>query len=269
MKSISLNHASALLVLLIPALSEGSALLMKDEKKREITFFTRFIYRGKAMTPKLALDSTREIASLWNESKGSVMYRGREYRAKFVFSYATDAGNRMPDSGSCAENHVMIEAPAARGDRSFYSMSGRFGTFYTSDDLGRSTTTAHEYGHGLGLDHDPYEQLNAGVPGIMFARGTLVKSRYQWNPSAAPGAAGGSIKPHHRRVRAEDLRKLNVDSVGFVGSVGCLGDGVLRMVSMSNPVLPEPVPASVQHLLESSPFSPDLSEEMDSEAHDH
>jgi hypothetical protein len=268
MKLKSLSYCFSFSALVLPVVSEASALLIKNEAKGQITFVSQMIYRGRALTQKIARDSTLEITSLWNESKGKVKYRGREYSAKFVFSYVVDPGLRYVDSGSCAENFVSIENPARQGDRSFYGMSGRFGTFFTSDDLGRSTTTAHEYGHGLGLDHDDLDQLHASVPGIMFARGTLVKPEFQWNPLAVPGAAGGSIKPHHRRVRAMDLKKLNLDSINFAAGVGCLGDGLARAVSLANVVQPEARIPGVP-LLSENFYSPEVSEELESEAHDH
>ncbi len=263
------NSLILLLVLsLIPAMAQASALLFKSEKKEEITFVSQMIYRGGALTAKNARDSTLEMTSLWNESRGSVRYRGRLYKAKFIFSYVMDPYQRYVDSGSCAENHVKIENPVKEGDRSFYRLAGRFGTFFTTDDLGRSTTTAHEYGHGLGLDHDDYDQVTTAVPGIMFARGTLVRPEYQWNPFAVAGAPGGSIKPHHRRVRVIDLLKLNLESVNFAGGVGCLGEGIAKTVALANVVKPVPVKPSSQTLHENF-YSPDVNEERESEAYDH
>jgi hypothetical protein len=268
MKLKSLKCGLSLLITALPAVSRGSALLIKNESKQQITFISQMIYRGQALTPRIAYDSTLEMTSLWNESRGRVRYRGREYSANFIFSYVVDQNHRYVDSGSCAENFVKIENPARGGDRSFYAMAGRFGTFFTSDDLGRSTTTAHEYGHGLGLDHDDYNQLYAAVPGIMFARGTLVRPEFQWNPLAVAGTAGGSIKPHHRHVRAQDLKKLNLEAIDFAAGVGCIGEGSPKLVTLTNIVKPEPrKPAAM--MLNEGFLSPDVGEERDAEAHDH
>ena len=268
MKLKSLNSSLFLSSLFLPMVSEASALLIKNEAKGQITFVSQMIYRGRALTPKIARDSTVEMTSLWNEAKAKVRYRGREYLAKFVFSYVLDPNHRYVDSGSCAENFVKIENPAHQGDRSFYGLAERFGTFFTSDDLGRSTTTAHEYGHGLGLGHDDYDQIGTDVPGIMFARGTLVRPEYQWNPQAEPGEAGGSIKPHHRRVRAIDLRKLKLESITFSAGVACLGAGLAKGVTLSNVAQPVPI-VSHTSLLQETFDSPDVNEERESEAHDH
>jgi len=258
-----------LTLVLIPALAEASALVMKNDRKREVTFITQLNYRGRALTAKLARDASIEISALWNESKGTVRYQGAEYRARFVISYGVEGGWFHPwDSGSCADNYVNIENPVNSYDRSFYQLFGRTGTFYTSDDLGRSTTTAHEFGHGLGLEHDDYDQTTAAVPGIMFARGTFVKPQYQWNPTAIPGAPGGSINPKFRKVRAVDLKKLKLDALQFVNGYACLGEGVPTVVPLMN-VIPEGVKPLQYPLFHESVSNPSVESERQSEAHDH
>jgi hypothetical protein len=260
--------ASFALGLLVPEFTSASALVIKREERGEMLFVSKIIYRGGALDARMARESTVEMTSLWNESQGLVSYQGRQYRARFLFSQVLDPRNEYKDSGSCAENFVAIENPSRPGDRSFYGLGGRFGTFYTSDELGRSTTASHEYGHGLGLNHDAFNQKDAEIPGIMFARGTLVQSKFQWNPLAASGAPGGSIKPHHRRVRGEDLAKIDLQGVRFERELGCLGHGSARWVALGELVKPRHIPEAgvLQH---EAVRSPEVQEELEAEAHDH
>jgi hypothetical protein len=53
----------------------------------------------------------------------------------------------------------------------------------------RSTTEAHEYGHGLAQEHQDFgtDLQGQGQPPMGAARGTLVDPQYQWNPSPKPG----------------------------------------------------------------------------------
>jgi len=51
-------------------------------------------------------------------------------------------------------NFIRIEKGAATGNSSFtQSLGANSYWFNTYDDLGGSTTPAHELGHGLGLPH--------------------------------------------------------------------------------------------------------------------
>jgi len=254
---------------LVPLFSQASALVVRDDKTATLSFITQINFQGRALTPQNAYASAAEISRLWNESKASVRYNGRVYRTRFVISYTVnDAWRIIRDTSSCAENYVQIEPMSHPGDRSFYELFGRNGTFYTSDDLGFSTTVAHEYGHGLGLEHDDYNQLAAPAPGIMFARGTLVKSQFQWNPVAQPGAPGGSINPKYRKVRPLDIAKLDLSRLDFVGQYACLGAGVPTRVQLMNVVpLNAAAPRSKPSLEYHS--SPDVETERNLEAHDH
>lgn len=262
-------HGVWMLAALLPRTGGASALVVKDDRNGVMSFITQINFRGGALTPQNAYASAAEISRLWNESGAWVRYNGRVYRSQFIISYTVnDQWRLMRDTASCAENFVQIEAMRNPGDRSFYELSGRNGMFYTSDDLGRSTTAAHEYGHGLGLEHDDTNQLESPHPGIMFARGTLVSPRFQWNPSAEPGEPGGSINPRFRKVRAEDIAKLDLSHLRFSGKYACLGAGNPNRVQLMNVVpLHPPAPGGMLQLEINA--SPDVEIERTLEAHDH
>jgi hypothetical protein len=236
----------------VPGYAQGSALVLKNDWNGTLDFYTTLNFTGPAASPQIALDSSAEISRLWNESRAQVFLWTRYYRVRFFISTHYHPSPVM-DSGSCAENFVTVEQGDARTSRSFYKMGGRSGTFYLSDDLGRSTTTAHEYGHGLGLDHDDLNQVLAPIPGIMFPRGTYVHSRYQWNPNVAVGAPGGSLNPRHRKVRPLDILRLDLSKLVFSGGMACLGQGrPIPILAVNTQPLHPPAPKSPELLLERS-----------------
>lgn len=218
-------------LLLQSFLAYGSALVHKDEKNAKITVISHFIYSGQALTHKIADDSTFEIESMWNESGANIVLNGKNYDVDFRFDYSLK-GLFLFNKKSCAYNFIQVLDKTNPADRSFYSgLGSQRAVFYTSDQLGTSTTAAHEFGHGLMLEHDDFDQLDQEIPGIMFARGTLVKPEYQWNTSALPGEYGGSINPKYRKVRASDIQKIPFASLEFnINGYACLGDGKLTVI---------------------------------------
>ena len=244
----------ALAAILTSQLAHGSALVQKDDVNGVLKFMTQINYVGPLATDEIARASSTEISNMWNESKAHVNYKGRDYKVQFVIGYSVNAPlTRYVRTNSCADNLVKIDKLTQPGDRSFYGLYGRGGTFYTSDDLGHSTTAAHEFGHGLGLQHNDGYQLDAQVPGIMFARGTLVKKMFQWDPNAEPGMPGGSINPKYRHVRAEDVAAIDLSGLTFTNGYACLGDGAAIPVKLSK-VIPQ-LPAIPRIQMESGHLS--------------
>jgi hypothetical protein len=249
-----------------PFYAESSALVVKNDFLGTLDFYTALHFSGPASSPQVAFDAGKEISRLWNESRSQIFYRFRYYRARFFISVSYYPWSPA-DRGSCADNYIRVEQGDPQSSRSFYRMAGRRGTFYLSDDIGRSTTTAHEYGHGLGLDHDDLNQLTAPVPGIMFPRGTYVQSQFQWNRHAQPGAPGGSLNPKHRKVRPLDVLKLDLSKLNFTFGADCLGEGLPIPSRFSQPVpLHPPAPARLE--LERA-HSPDVERERYLDQFDH
>jgi hypothetical protein len=84
--------------------------------------------------------------------------------------------------------------------------------------LNNSTTAAHEYGHTIGLEHPQQLDIRGrGVPGIMYPRGTIVDSVYQYNPHALAGdnTNGGTINPFTRKVLQQDIEALRLHQLLF------------------------------------------------------
>lgn len=230
MKKIALGFSA---LLATAGAVQASALLQKDDARGELKVIARMVYSGAGLTDANATASTDEISRMWNETmteitlkKRKLSLKGKTYKVVFEIDYVMP-GAVLKNEESCAYNFIQILNMTDAGDRSYYEgLGSRNGVFYTSDELGTSTTAAHEFGHGLMLDHNSQDQRAAAVPGIMFARGTLVRAEYQWDPNAQSGAAGGTIRPHNRRVRSEDIKAIPFAKVKFNASgLGCLGSG--------------------------------------------
>lgn len=205
----------------------SSALVKRDDDARILTVIARMVYSGSAVTEELARLSTDEIHNMWNGAPTLVSLNGKAYSVEFQVDYVL-GGGVLVEADSCAHNFIQILPKTNAGDRSYYSgLGSRNGVFYTSDGLGHSTTAAHEFGHGLLLDHNAPNQVLALVPGIMFARGTLVRQEFQWDTRVLAGAPGGTINPVHRHVRAEDVKAIPFFRVKFnAKNLGCLGNGL-------------------------------------------
>lgn len=233
MKSAFRITLVALATLIAANNTKASALLVRDDASKTLKVIARLVYSGPALTETIADASTREINDMWNENPTDISINDSVYRVKFEIDYIISDRQSLIDADSCAYNYITVLNKTNAGDRSYYTGLGtQFGVFYTSDDLGHSTTTAHEFGHGLLLDHNFYDQREANPPGIMFARGTLVKPEFQWDPNALPGAAGGTINPIHRKVRSEDISDIPFEAAGKVSqrTLSCLGNGAIKTI---------------------------------------
>lgn len=162
-----------------------------------------------------------EINRMYNEPRGTVVIKDRSMRVVFDISYEiidTNEALRMASSNeSYLNNFIRIESEN-HITRSFmgFGLGDNAGHWLTSDNLGTSTTAAHEFGHSLGLDHpaNPDFRGSTSPPPIMAARGSLVDPQYQWNPLAKAGEYGGTMNPIHRRVTQEEIA-LIVEGLTF------------------------------------------------------
>ena len=213
--------------------ANSSALIERDDVSKTIRVIGRIVYSGPAATEAIAQASTQEIQEMWSDYPTNVKIGATSYRVEFEIDHVMAGRKPLMNPESCGYNFIKIMHKASSGDRSYYSgLGSRTGVFYTSDGLGTSTTAAHEFGHGLLLDHNPGDQRSAAVPGIMFARGTIVKPEFQWDPKASAGAAGGTINPSYRKVRREDIRAIpfSILMAGASKRFICLGDGKAQKI---------------------------------------
>lgn len=186
------------------------AYIEEDELRVKATLFLYGKYAGE----RLAADIASEINGMWNQPLAVVPVQARYLKVRFEVHVQAvtidEARQKMCENRSHEVNFVRVE-DANMTER---SMMGRglgqnSGHWLITDQLGHSTTAAHEFGHALGLPHP--EQLDyrgTGYPPLMAPRGTLVDAVFQWNPLAEPGAYGGTMNPVHRRVRQEEVLEV-------------------------------------------------------------
>lgn len=188
--------------------------------KKEIVVAAKLWFYGSFATAELADRIVEEINNQYNEAQGKIQVRETDqsivtYLIRFEIDSAIVSLDEVFDlvqsNTDYRNNYIRIEQDNIV-KRSFMGneLGGNVGHWLTSDNLGESTTAAHEFGHSLGLDHPNDVDLRHRElpPPMMAPRGTLVKSRFQWNPTVNAGEFGGTMKPIYRKVCAEEVVEI-------------------------------------------------------------
>ena len=201
-----------------------------DSSKKELILHSHIIIYGNAADRQITTYIGEEIETMWNEPKGSVQIDDIDFSLVFKITSQYNP-NLQPEeifeNTDPANNYFRIEEYAA-GNISFVDGLGCNTGYFKKDNLYTgSTTAAHEYGHTLGLKHPHDLDLRGkGTPGIMYPRGTIVDSQFQYNPGAMAGDSnnGGTMHPMHRRVLNEDIRLLKLHRLIFKNSRAIVGE---------------------------------------------
>lgn len=206
----------------------ASALVKMNWKEKTITIKAHLVFSGEVENPIYAINSFEEIQRMWTETPTESWHFQKYFKVIFDLSYSFE-GQMLNNPTSCAYNYIEIGHKLPEIGVSYYKHNGaQYGYFYTGDDLGNSTTAAHEFGHALMLDHLPTDQRKANTPGIMFAKGTFVKPEFQYASTSFHDQP--TLDPIHRKVTSSDIKRIFlVNRFPFItgGMTFCLGDGEL------------------------------------------
>ncbi|MGZ3950390.1 MAG: peptidase M10 [Flavisolibacter sp.] len=200
----------------------------------EITSGNNIVIRSHIITYGNAADEVvterirDEIETMWNEPKGTVNIHNTSFQILFRITAETrkDISElEVLQNTDPRINYFRIEE-YVNGNISFVDAIGcNTGHFKLENLYVGSTTTAHEYGHTLGLDHPLNTDLRGkGVPGIMYPRGTLVDPEFQYDPSKPAGATGGTMHPMYRKVSQQDIDLIKLNRLSFIDGKAIVGE---------------------------------------------
>lgn len=178
----------------------------------QIVIESRLYLYGSEATQAIGQEIVTEINRMYNEPEVYFLYKEQTLKVVFSVSFkivsTTEAMFRAATNQNFRNNFIRIENEN-HITRSFmgYGLGDNVGHWLTTDQLGNSTTAAHEFGHSLGLDHPVNLDFRgqSTPPPIMAPRGSLTNPEFQWNPSASPGEFGGTMNPKYRKVTAEEV----------------------------------------------------------------
>jgi hypothetical protein len=199
-----------------------------DRDNHIITISSHIITYGESATETVTESIRAEIETMWNEPKGTIKIKGREFLVTFCI---TAECNRLINveevlSNTDPRNNYFRIEEYANGNISFVDGLGCNSGYFKLENLYiGSTTAAHEYGHTLGLEHPiDIDYRGRGVPGIMYPRGTLVDPQFQYDPSKPAGITGGTMHPMYRKVFAEDIAALKLERLRFHEEKAIVGE---------------------------------------------
>lgn len=200
-----------------------SAVAIIKPESTQISIEAELVFYGKYASDELGQKIVAEINQMWNEPNAKINIGSTIYDVVFEVKYLCLSNPevllKVSNNTDYAVNFIRIENKnVAERSMMGFGLGENSGHWLITDQLGDSTTAAHEFGHALGLPHpDQLDFRFTGMPPIMAPRGTIVDADFQWNPLAEPGAVGGTMRPIFRRVRANEvlevLKDLNPDNM--------------------------------------------------------
>ncbi len=127
-----------------------------DNVNATLTIYSSIIIYGEAADQTLAQQMADDIAFIWNEPKAQIRIRNQDYLLRFQIegSYQPDL---QPETVWYNDNprlNFSVLKNSLTLDISFVDGLGcNTGYFKLANLKQTSTTSAHEYGHTLGLEH--------------------------------------------------------------------------------------------------------------------
>lgn len=213
----------SLFIVLVNFAAQASTRVCVDHTKKTVTLSANYFFYGGYAVPEQVNPCVREINRMFN-NVANVQINGRGEWMKVIFDVRgkivseEEAISIASKNTNTRTNLVRVDIPS-KGSKfimSEHSINGNHGYFVATNDLGSSTTCAHEFAHGLGLKHiDPCDWRGKGVPPIMAGRGCLVDKKYQYNPIAKAGSNGGTVDPTKRRVSLAEIASIDMGELDF------------------------------------------------------
>jgi hypothetical protein len=216
-----------------------SAIAQLNISEKSIIVSAKLYFYGSFADNEVATKIVNEISKQYNSAKGRVLIEDEIFDVKFEIDFEIldniTALELATKNNNYQNNFIRIEQENL-AERSFmgFGLGDNAGHWLITDNLGESTTAAHEFGHSLGLDHPEEFDLRGfdSPPPIMAPRGSLVGANFQWNPTVAAGEFGGTLKPIYRKVSAWEIAQI------FEGKVFS-ESGKLKLGKITNNVFDE------------------------------
>jgi hypothetical protein len=189
-----------------------AAVINLQYDRNQVIISSKLFLYGSEANQRIGELIIEEINRMYNEPNATLSLNGRLLQVVFGITYEiispSEALEMSMRNDDYQNNFIRIENQNVI-TRSFmgHGLGDNAGHWLTTDNLGTSTTAAHEFGHSLGLDHpaNPDFRGSPSPPPIMAARGSFVDSKYQWNPLVKAGEFGGTLNPKYRKVSLEEI----------------------------------------------------------------
>ena len=189
-----------------------SGIAVINNEADEIVIHSKIYFYGDVTSEEAGFIASG-IVSEWNRNGdyGKVQLNGKTYTVKFKMRYETVTEKRAKEiaASNTSEENNFVKVHRTKqnlDDRSAFDLGGNTGVFYLDDNLVDSKTAAHEYGHGLGLDHPlSNDQSGRGRPHIMVPRGSEVGQEYLYDPSKPYNRETNAMNPDTRTVKEKNI----------------------------------------------------------------
>ena len=206
-----------------------------NKETKTITVRSDIFLYGNAASPELAIQTANDIQTSWNGAKGKVTIDGIEYSVNFEIHGYFIPDLKMPitntsllvkglikSNKSFVNNYFRVETVTTDEDNTSFAdgIGSNTGYFKLSQINGSATTTeGHEYGHGMGSDHDDYYapdpqypiEIQDVNPGIMIPMGgTSPDPDYNYG-----GKPNGEIDISKRKVLQQNIDELGLDKLQY------------------------------------------------------
>ncbi len=196
-----------------------------DKQAKTITIESKLIFYGST-TPFAASQRAAKVEKAWNDANGSVNINGVAYKVQFKVtgefrSDGEDLKKEVENNTDIKNNYIKINNGDEASSTDFNG-GGNTGTWTNGQIAENQTTEAHEYGHGLGLDH---EKEASADPTIMMTVNDLALV-----DTKNTKATGGTpiVDVTKRKVSQRDIDNLHLDKVKFdkngKGKLGSITD---------------------------------------------